>query len=314
MHKYFIYLRTCLAGLLFVSICSNATNLPDELLNAPINLISGEKTSLAEYKGKKPVYLKFWATWCQPCREQMPHFEHVQKEYGDSIKVIGINLGINDDLNAINDTIKEFNLTMPMAIDESGDLAQKFRLIGTPYHLLFDRNMNLIHRGHEASESLDNKLALVAQTKATEVIDSQVLVESEPDIQIDTGDGEVHALFFTATWCDWYLKDSRPSASKSCIAAQNVINDLYKKYPEISWLGVVSRLWTGEKDLLDYTNKFTVKHPIQIDKSNRLFHQYTVNDLPTLILIKDEKVISKITSFDDVAKITSLLNGLEQPE
>ncbi|MCK9505917.1 MAG: redoxin domain-containing protein [Porticoccaceae bacterium] len=312
MHRYLSCFKGFVAGLFLVSLQSYATNLPDELLNTPIHLISGGKTSLAEYRGKKPVYLKFWATWCQPCRKQMPHFENVQKSYGDEIVVIGINLGINDDADAVQKTIEEFGLTMPMAIDKSGDLAQKFRLIGTPYHLLFDKDMNLVHQGHEADESLDNKLALVAQTKVSEIIDSEILVEHEADIQLDTDDGKFHALFFTATWCDWYLKDSRPKASESCIAAQNRINSLYKEYPEFTWLGVVSRLWTGDQDLLEYAAKYKIEHPAKIDKSNRLFHQYRVNDLPVLILIKDGEVVARITDFHDSDRISTLLRHLAQ--
>lgn len=303
--------RTLLSFLLF-SMPTYASNLPEELLKAPINLVSGEHVTLDQYKGKKPVYLKFWATWCQPCLKQMPHFEHVHKEYGDKIEVIGINLGLNDDFNAVNKTIDEFQLTMPIAIDKNGDLAQKFRLIGTPYHLLFDRNMNLIHQGHTADESLDNKLALVAQTKANEVINAKILIEDETDIHINTDDGKVHALFFTATWCDWYLKDSRPDASTSCIIAQHTVNRLYEAYPAISWLGVISRLWTTDKDLEDYTKKYTIKHRTKIDKSNRLFHHYTVNDLPTLLVIKNNHVIAKVTDFDDIDKIAKQLNHLQQ--
>ena len=239
----------------------------------------------------------------------MSHFEHVQKEYGSEIEVIGINLGLSDDFNAVKDTIKEFNLTMPMAIDENGDLAQKFRLIGTPYHLLFDKNMNLVHLGHEADGSLNNKLALVAlNSKTGNILDSKILVENESDIQLNTKDGKLHALFFTATWCDWYLNDSRPKVSKNCVIAQNKINALYERYPEITWLGVVSRLWTGDKDLMDYTQKYFIKYPIKIDKSNRLFHQYSINDLPTLILIRNDEVVLKITEFNDESKIATLLN------
>src|SRR5690606_23892937 len=117
--------------------------------------------------------------------QQMPHFEHVQQKYGDEIEVIAINIGINDDIGSINDTIKEFGLTMPMAIDASGDLAQAFRLIGTPYHLVFDKDMNLIHRGHEADSVLDSSLALVAQKQQSEILDSGVLVEKEADIPLD---------------------------------------------------------------------------------------------------------------------------------
>ncbi len=289
------------------SFSVSATTLPDKLLNIPIHLISGESISLADFKGKKPVYLKFWATWCRPCLKEMPHFEHVQNEHGESIQVIGINLGVNDDLNAVKKVIKEFGLSMPMAIDKSGDLAQAFKMIGTPYHLLFDKNMNLIHRGHEANESLDNKLALVSKTKPVDLLDIDVLSNSESNLKLTLNDGKTHALFFTATWCDWYLKDSRPSVSKNCSTAQVTVNELSKEYPNITWHGIISRLWTGDKDLLEYKNKYQIDHDLTIDKNNQLFHHYSVKDLPTLILIKNNEVILKNTSFIDKNNLVKLL-------
>lgn len=284
-----------------------ATSVPDALLNLPITLINGEQTSLAEYKGKKPVYLKFWATWCQPCRKQMSHFEQINKQYGDKIEVIGINIWVSDELKAIEQTIKEFGLSMPMAIDKSGDLAQAFRFTGTPYHLLFDKNMNLIHVGHQADEALDNKIALVSQTKPVDLLDLDVLLENEAGINFSFEKGKVNALFFTATWCDWYLKESRPQVSQNCSTAQHNINDLYKKFPNIEWNGVITRLWTGEKDLLEYKRKYTIAHAMTIDKSNSLFHEYSVKDLPTLVLIKDNKVLLKTSDFSDAKVLEDAL-------
>lgn len=289
----------------------NSTNLPEKLLNIPINLISGETTSLSEYEGKKAVYIKFWATWCQPCLKEMPHFEHVKNEYGDYVEVIGINIGINDDIKAIEATIKEFGLTMPMAIDKSGDLAQAFRFIGTPYHLLFDRNLNLIHRGHKANESLDNKIALISQSKSVDLLNIDSLSENEPNLKIDLNDDKIHALFFTATWCDWYLKESRPQSSNNCISGQKNVNTLSATYPDIIWNGIVSRLWTGNKDLSDYKKKYSINHSIDIDMSNSLFHQYSVNDLPTLLLIKNNKVILKVTNFSDSKELNKLIGEKE---
>lgn len=94
-----LLLMTIFASLLAAPLSlTKASNLSEELLNMPISLISGEVVTLKQYQGKKPVYLKFWATWCKPCRKQMPHFEQITQQYGDNLQVIAINLGINDDL------------------------------------------------------------------------------------------------------------------------------------------------------------------------------------------------------------------------
>jgi len=141
-----------------------------------------------------------------------------------------------------------------------------------------------------------------------DLLDISLLSESELDIKLATDDRETHALFFTATWCDWYFKESHPEISKNCTAAQESVNSFSIQYPNIVWHGVASRLWTGDKDLSDYRKKYAITHPLEIDKSNRLFHQYLVKDLPTLILIKNNKAVLKITDFNDKEKITKLLD------
>ncbi len=295
--------------LLLLLVLPSAWALPDKLLQAPIPLLGGGSTSLAEFQGKKPVYLKFWATWCKPCIAQMPHFEHVQQQYGDEIEVIGINLGFSDDLASVKQVLDKYKLTMATAIDQSGDLAQDFHLIGTPYHLLFDRNMNLVHIGHEADASLDNKLALLARSEVIDNLDLEVLSNTDEDIPLDTGDGRSHALFFTATWCDWYLADTRPQVSAACIEAQKAVNQLAESHPEYAWQGLVSRLWTAETDMAEYRAKFDVTHPIAIDRSNRLFHQYGISDLPVLLIVRDGEVVDRIDDFSNRALIEAKLGA-----
>ena len=240
----------------------------------------------------------------------MPQFEELQKKYGKSIKIIGINIGVNDDVNAIEDTIKEFGLTMSMGVDKQGDLVQVYKIYGTPYHLLFDRDMNLVYRGYKADESLDNKIDLLSQVKPVEYLDAEIFFEKKNDLKINMHDGRIHALFFTATWCDWYLKEIRPQYSRKCEAAQENVNSIAVKYPNIALHGIVSRLWTGDKDLLDYKNRYSIPFPVEIDKSNRLFHQYSVRDFPTLILTRNGKIIQKIMDFSDEEKLTNLMDDI----
>src|SRR5262245_58112970 len=64
--------------------------------SATLELVDGERVPLDDLLGHKPVYLKFWATWCEPCREQMPHLENVHRTLSDRIAVFAVNLGVND--------------------------------------------------------------------------------------------------------------------------------------------------------------------------------------------------------------------------
>lgn len=305
-----------MGGVVVVSVLAillpfaKAANLPEELLTMPIYLTTGEVVTLKQYQGKKPVYLKFWATWCKPCLKQMPHFEEVNQQYGNDLVVIAINLGMNDDITALTKVQKEFNLSMSMAIDKSGDLAQGFRLLGTPYHLLFDKQMNLVHIGHEADESIDNKIALVTRGKEIDLLANNVITASEAPLKLNLEDDKVHALFFSATWCDWYHQDLRPEVAKQCILAQKSVNKFSQKYESIAWQGVISRLWTGQAELSNYIKKYQIKHPIAIDVSNSLFHQYEIKDLPSLVIVKEGKVILKTSDFSDQESLLKQLSVL----
>ncbi len=280
-----------------------------EIESLPITTLRGEIVTLSDYKGKEPVYLKFWATWCRPCRQQMPHFQQVQHQYGEKIKVIAINIGINDSIKRVKETQKKFGLTMPIAIDRSGALAQAFGLIGTPYHILIDKNGRVIHKGFDASSELDNKLALLSKNKVITQIDSSKVTSTKnksSSILNNIADDNT-ILFFVATWCDWYLKETRPDSSKQCVTAQNSVNYLYKKFPNYNWIGVVSRLWTAEKELEKYTKKYNVSYPLAIDTSNEVFLKYGVNQFPTLIMLNNNKVVLRVKNFNDMTKLTAEL-------
>ncbi len=287
-----------------------ASNISEELLNMPISLTSGEVVTLKQYQGIKPVYLKFWATWCEPCRQQMPHFQQTTQEYGDDLAVIAINLGINDDLSAIAKIQKEFSLSMLMAIDKNGDLAKAFRLLGTPYHLLFDKQMNLVHIGHKSDTILDNKIALISNDKPLDLLADGAITETAKIITLNLDDNKPHALFFTATWCDWYLKDSRPAISQQCINAQHSINEFKGQFDNIRWQGIISRLWTGEPELASYVKKYQITFPMAIDASNSVFHHYKVKDLPTLVIVKNGEVLFKTSDLSNPKFIKEQLSQL----
>lgn len=307
--KSLFHIWISLLTFIAVANVASASNVPDEVLNLPIELETGETTTLKDQIGRQPVYLKFWATWCQPCRAQMPHFQGIQQRYGDQLKVIAINIDLNESEKAIQQARDEFGLTMAMAIDKDKTLANGMQLLGTPYHLLFDKQMNLVHVTHEADTALDNKIDMVVQDSPVELLGKQELLTEQPDLALNLDDGKYHVLFFTATWCDWYLRDSRPDYSKKCEQGQRLVNAAAVEHQDLMWHGIVSRLWTGEKDLAEYADKYAIPYENYIDQSSALFLEHAIEQLPTLLVLKDGRVVARLEDFSQ-KKITKLLDGL----
>lgn len=67
-------------------------------------VVSNEKFTLSEYKGQV-VVLNFWATWCQPCKEEIPHFNELQENYSEDVKVVIINAETNNSQKLIDDYV-----------------------------------------------------------------------------------------------------------------------------------------------------------------------------------------------------------------
>jgi thiol-disulfide isomerase/thioredoxin len=122
-----------------------------------LKTIDGEVIDLGSLYGKKAVYLKFWATWCVPCRQQMPHFEHAYETAGPDLAVIGIDVGFNDSIEAVRAYRKKLGITMPIVFDD-GSLDAAFHLRVTPTHVVIGRDGRIQYVGHLADKELDDAL------------------------------------------------------------------------------------------------------------------------------------------------------------
>ncbi|VAW72744.1 hypothetical protein MNBD_GAMMA10-6, partial [hydrothermal vent metagenome] len=130
---------------------ATAQSKPAILQDIAVKTTQNQLITLGKISAGRPLYLKIWASWCQPCRKQMPHFQKSYEEYGRNIDFIAINLGINESMSAITDLQQAFSLTMPVVIDHTGQLARLFNLKGTPLNILIDKEGNIVYRSHETS-------------------------------------------------------------------------------------------------------------------------------------------------------------------
>ena len=99
--------------------------------------LSGQKLDLSSYRGKV-VLLDFWATWCVPCRTEIPRFVDLQNKYRDrGLQVIGISL--DDDPKVAGAFYQQFQINYPVAVGDAS-LAERYGgILGLPVNYLIDR-------------------------------------------------------------------------------------------------------------------------------------------------------------------------------
>ncbi|MBS4219374.1 redoxin domain-containing protein [Bacillus sp. FJAT-49711] len=107
--------------------------------------LEGDKIRLSDFNGKK-VILNFWATWCPPCRAEMPHMENFYKKNAEklNVEIIAVNLTAaergGNASEKVRKFIEEYGLTFHVPLDEKGEVGDLYRIIPIPTSFLIGTN------------------------------------------------------------------------------------------------------------------------------------------------------------------------------
>lgn len=108
--------------------------------------LNGDTVSLASLRGS-PVMLNIWATWCFPCRDEMPGLEALHREYSDDgLRVVGVSIDASGARQAVDFFLDEFDVTFTILHDPSERVTRAFRSMGVPETYLIDRDGIIAHR------------------------------------------------------------------------------------------------------------------------------------------------------------------------
>lgn len=132
------YLPLLFAAALLLAGCGEQRFLAPDAPDFSLPSLAGDETiTLSDYRGDV-VYISFWASWCEPCREEMPLLSAQWQDYRDQgFQVIAIN--VDEDPEAARQFAQELNLAFPLARDADRSVSKLYRVAGYPSHYLLDR-------------------------------------------------------------------------------------------------------------------------------------------------------------------------------
>lgn len=105
-----------------------------------LQTLEGETVSLSELRGQA-VLVNLWATWCPPCRAEMPAIQKLYDEYKDQgFMVLAVNMTYQDNPQSVLPFTRENNLTFPILLEETGEMARKYELRSLPSSFFVNRD------------------------------------------------------------------------------------------------------------------------------------------------------------------------------
>ena len=114
--------------------------------------------TLSQYRGR-PVILNFWASWCPPCRTEMPALQRAHEKFGsEGLVVLAINQTYSDDVDAAREFAREMALTFPLLRDDGGSVSlERFEILGLPTTIIIrpDGTVASVQVGPMSDDQID---------------------------------------------------------------------------------------------------------------------------------------------------------------
>lgn len=128
-----------------------------------VNDLDGKPVDLGQYIGKRPVFLEFWATWCEQCEALLPRLRAAQATYGAEVEFIGVNVTINQSPERVRKYLEKHQPGFRALYDDQGASIRAFQVPATSYVVILDRAGKVAYTGSGGSQEFDGVLRQITR-------------------------------------------------------------------------------------------------------------------------------------------------------
>ncbi len=127
-----------------------------------IHDLDGKSIDLGGYIGRRPVFLEFWATWCELCAQLMPTVASARAAYGAKVEFIGVNVSVNQTPARVRRYVAERKPPFRTLYDDQGAGARAYHVPTTSYVVIIDRTGRVAYTGSGGDQRFDQALRQVS--------------------------------------------------------------------------------------------------------------------------------------------------------
>lgn len=117
--------------------------------------LDGAAVDLAQFIGRKPVVLEFWASWCGNCKQLEPRIDAAHKKYGQQVEFIGVAVSVNQTADRVKRYAERYKLPMRMLYDRKGLASDAYDVPATSYIVVIDRTGKVVYTGAGGTQDID---------------------------------------------------------------------------------------------------------------------------------------------------------------
>jgi thiol-disulfide isomerase/thioredoxin len=132
-----------------------------------VNDLDGKPVDLGQYIGKKPVFLEFWATWCELCEELLPQVRAAQAAYGSKVEFIGVNVTVNQSPQRVRKYLETHKPGFRTLYDTEGTSIRAYKVPATSYVAIVDPTGKVAYTGSGGTQDFEPVLRTITQDQST---------------------------------------------------------------------------------------------------------------------------------------------------